>query len=270
MIFLLINPYTISAAAAASLYIYNKNQLEYSDCDYNNKKYIELGWDNYLRHKIDYNKKFNKVTFYQTFIWFLIIWIFGPIGQLAFRLYFYGIFLINIKNKKKILLNYVILVLMIILFNYPGKIIPAFILCFTTFWGHQVYYWLATKVDNSFGGILRDIIDFIFDLLGFNDITNQYEREENISLSGYLTKPYNENILLQLKMISNNNILYNNNDICDYDKIYTSSSDTGLSCEDDNKVILITREQYDWLEKQYNDPNFWYDDYNNFTNNSLD
>ena len=69
---LFIIPITVASVTTYAV-LDEKLDTESSDCDYTNKKFIELGWENFLRQKQDDTKKFPKISMWQTIIWFLLM-----------------------------------------------------------------------------------------------------------------------------------------------------------------------------------------------------
>ena len=184
--------------------------------------------------------------------------ILGTYGQILFRIYFLITF--NMNSKKGfsgLSLIYNIIITILGLFPGTPRFISAFCLCFTTFWTYSLYYSLVSSIDDWFDSdsLVRKIIDWIFSLTGIFNLNKQTPRDNNDELY----YPYDTTILEQLKYIPNFSYDYKKSDICEYDDIDGRGSE--LKCDDEDKLILISKDQYNWLQKTYNNSDFWYEDY---------
>ena len=270
MIFLF-TPQGISASIALYKMIIDNDDTD-TECNWTNKDYIENGWKNYYRQKTNSNKKFAKVSLWQTIIWFIIILVFGWKGQIAFRIYF-GIFVkLHTSNFRKFF-SIFSLISLLLFFNYPGNIFPPIILCFGTFWGYPLYHSLISAANETGIEWLETAINFIFDIFGFLNINDQYKRD----IGGFMTSlvdpklndPYKDSILMQLKYLSKKSGgEYNIKDMCKYENIESDASTESLSAyyNDSDEIdsecnIELSFNDFNWLDLTNSNDYFWYNDY---------
>lgn len=149
-----------------------------------------MNWKRFYRRKISKDEKFNRTTLFQQVIWFLILIIFGFIGQLMFRLYFnawnvclpaYALLFFMAYHLRKTNYN---------LFSnvyFFTSIIFAIWVMFGCFWGLAIY--------DALPWFLQKVFKSIFEFFGLFNNKFQYETKFDLKKKKFIRKvpdPYGD------------------------------------------------------------------------------